>query len=94
MGGRGLALEQRIVGSQHAGLIFQHHRNAIADWKRQAVRATHQHQFLALLLKRSLAHRAGQNVEQSSFHLEGLLSRAKASARAVIVPAEPRPDRA
>src|SRR5687767_6965719 len=63
------ALQQRIVVRELARVFFEHHRHTFAYWECQAFRAAHEHLGGALKLERPLAHRAGENVEQSVVHL-------------------------
>src|SRR4051794_26821031 len=51
-----------------AGVFLQHHGHALADRERQPFGTAHQDASLALQLERTLAHRAGEDVEQSVVH--------------------------
>src|SRR6266446_2153358 len=66
------ALEQRIVGRQLARFLLEHHRHRVADRIGEPVHAAHEHLRLALELERSLAHRAGEYLEQARIHRSGL----------------------
>src|SRR5262245_21506824 len=65
------ALEQRIVGPELTRLLLEHHRHRVSDRVGESVQSADQHVRLTAVLQRSLAHRAGEYLEQSRFHQGG-----------------------
>src|SRR5690349_20306232 len=63
------AFQQRVVGHELPRVFLEHHRHAVAQGKRQPLRAAYQHLRAALELERPLAHGASQDVEQSFIHV-------------------------
>ena len=63
-----LALEQWIVAREHASLVLEHDGDAVADRIGKPVDAADQQRLLALMTQRSLADRAGQDIEQPCIH--------------------------
>src|SRR5215469_15446030 len=62
------AIEQRVVGGELTRFFFEHHRHAVADRVCEPVETAHEQLRLASELQRPLAHRAGENLQQSRIH--------------------------
>jgi hypothetical protein len=62
------AIEQRIIGRELTRLFLEHHGYRVANRVCEPVHAANQHLGLASELQWSLAHRAGEYLEQSCIH--------------------------